>query len=131
MIKKIPQKALTKVNAKGDFKSSNLIKVSEAYHKTFTIVKGTLNHFNQPTPNSYEGFVTLYFPDEKAISTSQDKQYAKELIALKKATSVAKVAVLNQKNPWFMTFLDLSLMILEDQDLLSVKILKSFKSEFN
>lgn len=129
MIKKIPQIVLTKINAKGDYKSSSLIKFSQAYFKTFDMVKRTLNHFNQPTPDTYEGFATLYFPAEKAIDSSKDKALASLLIDLRDATSVVNVTKLSKANPWFMTFLNLSISLIDDKSLLSFEILANLKGE--
>ena len=129
MIKKIPQIVLTKINAKGDYKSSDLIKVRQAYHKTYDMVKGTLNHFNLQTPDQYEGFATLYFPGEKAIGSSEDTALAKNLIELRDATSVINVMKLSKANPWFMTFLNLSLNFIVDQSSLSFEILSNLSKE--
>ena len=66
-----------------------------------------LNYYcQQEAPSSYEGFVTLYFPDEKAIDSSEDKQLAQSMINLKKGTSVKKVKELAELNPWISYLID-------------------------
>lgn len=80
MMKKLPQELLVRLNAKGDYKSDEPSKYREAYQKTFDhfnmAVRATNYCCNVEIPQSFEGFVTLYFPVEKAISASNDQALA-------------------------------------------------------
>ena len=80
MMKKLPQELLVKLNAKGDYKSDETSKYREAYQKTFdnfTMAVRAQNYScDVEIPQSFEGYITLYFPVEKAISASNDKALA-------------------------------------------------------
>ena len=114
MIKKIPQKVLTQLHVKGDYKAKEQERYVKAYQNTFNVIKGTLNHFNHATPDSFEGFISLYFPSEKVEKASTDKDLASRLLALKSSTSVKQIRVLKDLNPWIMALLDLSIRVSED-----------------
>lgn len=94
------------------------------------MVKGTLNHFNLSSPDCPEGFYTLYFPDEKAIEASPNKELATKLISLKSASSKTKIRELSRLNPWFKTFLDLTLNEVESHNFIhTLSILKDLQEE--
>ena len=86
MMKKIPYILLVKLNAKGDYKSDLPSKYSQAYLKTFKhfnmAVRATNYYCDAEIPESLEGFLTLYFPDEKATIASSDKDLAKQMLLL-------------------------------------------------
>jgi len=118
MIKKIPHIALVNLNAKGDYKSLDSIKFTAAYMKSFSMVKRTLNHFNQPIPtnDSFEGFTSLYFPPEKVIESANNKDLANKLTSMKRFTSIKQIQELSAINPWFLCFLDFAILVSKIQD---------------
>jgi hypothetical protein len=86
--------------------------------KTFNgVVRAANYYYPIEVPTTFEGFVTLYFPDEKAFEVSKDKDLAHWMLQLKSGTSVKKVKELSKLNPWIEYLIWLVLKISEDQNL--------------
>ena len=118
LLKKVPQELLTYLNAKGDYKSPFASKYVEAYRKTFNMAVRAFHYGSfHSTPQSFDGFVTLYFPDEKALDSCADKINAQKMIDLKAGTSVKKVRQLAELNPWVGFLIEIALKIISDKNL--------------
>lgn len=72
---------------------------------------------NGVAPSCFDGFVTLYFPDEKAITACSDKDLAQKMIDLKSGTSVKKVKQLAQLNPWIEFLVKYAIKLIADKNL--------------
>ena len=68
-------------------------------------------------PSSKEGFLTLYFPDEKALEASADKELAQKMLEMKEGTSVKKVKQLAEINPWIPYLITITLKLIKDEQL--------------
>ncbi len=109
LAKKIPQFIMVIVSSRGDYKSSDTLKVRRAYVDAFNGLVRVLNeseiHHNFQL-ESLEELTSLYFPVPKVIETSENQENARQLATLRASTSLKGVKDFNQANPRMREIID-------------------------